>query len=67
MIVGRRGWIDHDLAGTLAKRVGMRNRLVHDYDDLDLDKVRHALDEDLDDLLGFADSIRRRLTESTAG
>lgn len=61
LILGRRGWIDHDLAGALARMVGLRNRLVHDYDDLDLDKVRNALTADLDDLLAFADSIRARL------
>lgn len=59
--IGRRGWIEHDLAHSLAQMVGMRNLLVHEYAKLDLDKVRSTLRDDLDDLLAFAESIRRRL------
>jgi uncharacterized protein YutE (UPF0331/DUF86 family) len=67
LILGRRGWIDHELAGALAKMVGMRNRIVHGYDEVDLDKVRQALGEDLDDLLDLAEAIRRRLSETAGG
>ena len=62
LILGRRGWIDHDLARALARMVGMRNRLVHEYDEVDLDKIRQALAEDLDDLPAFAQAIRARLS-----
>ena len=61
LILGRRSWIDPDLAAALARMVGMRNRIVHGYEEVDLDKVRQALDEDLDDLLAFAGQVRARL------
>lgn len=61
LILGRRGWIEHDLAHSLAQMVGLRNLLVHEYAKLDLEKVRKSLRDDLDDLLAFAEAIRRRL------
>jgi uncharacterized protein YutE (UPF0331/DUF86 family) len=67
LLLARDGWIDRDLAIALGEMTGMRNILVHEYLMVDLEKVQRSLDEDLDDLLDFADSIRRRLTESTAG
>lgn len=51
--LGKADRIDRDLAGRLSRAVGMRNLLVHEYLDIDLDRVWEALD-DLDDLRSFA-------------
>jgi uncharacterized protein YutE (UPF0331/DUF86 family) len=60
-LLARGGWIDGRLAAALAGMSGMRNILVHEYLTVDLDKVRQVLRDDLDDLLDFAQAIRRRL------
>lgn len=60
-LLARGGWIDSRLAAALAGMSGMRNILVHEYLNVDLDKVRSALRDDLDDLLEFAQAIRGRL------
>lgn len=62
LLLARGGWIDRELAVALGGMSGMRNVLVHEYLMVDLEKVRRALREDLDDLLAFAEAIRRRLT-----
>jgi len=51
--LGREGRLDRDLAKRLERAVGMRNLLVHEYLDIDLDRVWEALG-DLDDLRAFA-------------
>ena len=66
LLLAREGWIGRDLALALGEMTGMRNILVHEYLMVDLEKVRRSLAEDLDDLLDFAHSIRRRLTESNS-
>lgn len=60
-LLARGGWIDSRLAAALAGMSGMRNILVHEYLTVDLDKVRQVLRDDLDDLLAFAEAVRRRL------
>lgn len=37
------GLIERDLATALAPSTGMRNRLVHEYDDIDLDAVARSI------------------------
>lgn len=59
--LGRAGRIDRDLAARLSRAVGMRNLLVHEYLDIDLDRVWEALGN-LDDLRSFA-----RFAARTAG
>ncbi|CAN5227554.1 hypothetical protein BH20GEM2_BH20GEM2_05440 [soil metagenome] len=61
-LLERNGWIDSTLADSLRRMAGFRNVLVHGYDEVDLDIVREVLTERLDELLMFADTIRRRLT-----
>lgn len=60
-LLARGGWIETALARSLERMVGFRNVLVHDYDDVDLDVVRHALAEGLGDLESFARSLRARI------
>ena len=58
------GWIEPALAGALRDMAGFRNILVHGYDTVDLAIVRDVMEHRLDDLLEFADSVRRRLHTS---
>ncbi len=60
-LLARAGWIDRELSEKLQRMVGFRNVLVHEYDDVDLAKVRAVLEHDLVDLLRFVDVIRDRL------
>jgi uncharacterized protein YutE (UPF0331/DUF86 family) len=52
--LGRHGVIPADLARRLGGAVGLRNLLVHDYVEVDLDQVAAVVREDLDDLRAFA-------------
>ena len=60
----RAGWIEAPLADALRNMAGFRNILVHGYDAVDLEIVRDVVEHRLDDLLKFADSVRRRLHTS---
>lgn len=60
----RAGWIEAPLADALRNMAGFRNILVHGYDAVDLEIVRDVVEHRLDDLLKFANSVRRRLPES---
>lgn len=51
--LGNAGRIDRELAGRLSRAVGMRNLLVHEYLEVDLDRVWEALGN-LEDLRSFA-------------
>ena len=55
--LAERGFLSQDLARRLQALAGLRNRLVHLYDEIDDDLVRAALPEGLDDLDGFARSV----------
>jgi uncharacterized protein YutE (UPF0331/DUF86 family) len=56
------GVLDPSLAERLQALAGLRNRLVHLYDDIDDARVQQALGAGLSDLDGFARSVARRLT-----
>lgn len=53
-ILAKAGLIDKELAGSLVRMVGFRNVAVHEYQDLDLGKVRRIIEHRLDDLLAFS-------------
>ena len=55
-LLARHEVVDRDLARRLAKAVGFRNVLVHQYAAVDDDRVVAALDE-LDDLGGFVQQV----------
>ena len=63
-LLARSGWLPEDLAETCERMAGLRNILVHGYQTVDLGVVRDVVENRLDDLLSFADTIRRRLTGS---
>ncbi len=58
-ILRREGILERDLAEKLQKMVGFRNIAVHQYRDLEIKIVHSVIDSDLDDLLGFAEIVRR--------
>jgi uncharacterized protein YutE (UPF0331/DUF86 family) len=61
VLLMRAGQIDRELSEKLQRMVGFRNVLVHEYDDVDLAKVRAVLEHDLGDLLAFVGVIRARI------
>lgn len=56
-ILQREGKIKPDLAKKLQRMVGFRNVAVHQYRELDPDIVLSVIDQDLDDLLFFANIV----------
>lgn len=55
------GAITDDLATVLAPSTGMRNRLVHGYDDIDLDAVAAALPAAVDGYATYVEQVARWL------
>ena len=60
-LLARAGWIDAELSAKLANMAGFRNILVHGYDAVDLAVVEEVVAHRLDDLLQFAEVVRRRI------
>ena len=60
-LLARAGWVDAQLAETLGNMAGFRNVLVHGYHTVDLSVVQDVVEHRLDDLLQFADVVRRRI------
>jgi len=58
-LLARPGILSRDLVGVLEAAAGLRNVLVHGYDDVDVGIVRDVVEHRLDDLLAFVASIRR--------
>jgi uncharacterized protein YutE (UPF0331/DUF86 family) len=56
-ILAKAGLIDRELASSLARMVGFRNVAVHEYQELDLTKVRRIIEHRLDDLLAFSKAM----------
>ena len=63
-ILAQAGLIDRHLGESLKRMVGFRNVAVHDYQVLDLTKVRAIIETRLDDLAAFA---RAMLTADPSG
>ena len=55
------GWIDDSQRATLRKMAGFRNLVVHGYMTVDLAILKSIVENNLDDLLSFARSIRARM------
>jgi uncharacterized protein YutE (UPF0331/DUF86 family) len=56
-ILAQAGLVPDNLADSLATTVGVRNVAVHEYQELDLAKVRHIVEHRLDDLLAFGKAM----------
>jgi uncharacterized protein YutE (UPF0331/DUF86 family) len=65
--LGLAGVLERDLAARLAPATGLRNRLVHEYDGLDDQKVYEALAAALDDLTAFVVQVERFVEGSSPG
>jgi uncharacterized protein YutE (UPF0331/DUF86 family) len=63
-LLARAGWLPTDLTERLQQMAGFRNILVHGYQIVDIDIVRDVVMRRLEDLVAFADAIRRRLIAS---
>jgi uncharacterized protein YutE (UPF0331/DUF86 family) len=59
LILGETGVVPGDLASKLARAVGLRNRLVHGYADVDHQMLHAVLQTDLRDLEEYAVLIAR--------
>jgi uncharacterized protein YutE (UPF0331/DUF86 family) len=58
LLAGQR-LIPRELAGAMAKMVGFRNIAVHEYQEIDLNKVRAIIERHLDELLAFSAAMLR--------
>lgn len=52
------GILDRDLAGRMALYTGLRNRIVHEYDDLDPQKVHEALQAATRDIPDYLQRVK---------
>jgi uncharacterized protein YutE (UPF0331/DUF86 family) len=59
--LGRLGVLDPGFARRIAGAAGLRNRLVHEYDELDPVKVHEALGTAVADVTEYLDQVRRFL------
>jgi uncharacterized protein YutE (UPF0331/DUF86 family) len=60
-LLGESGYLDPDLAKRLMPMAGLRNILVHDYLDVDREKLHTLLQNCLEDFEQFAVQIGRHL------
>lgn len=58
--------IDLPLAERMKKMVGFRNTIVHQYTAIDLAIVASVIASDLEELLGFAEKIRKLTNDSAS-
>ncbi len=59
--LGRQGVIGEDLADLLAPAAGLRNRLVHEYEDLDDAIVLEAVGDAIDQFSWYVEQVERYL------
>ena len=63
VLLERGRFISTELSERLQGMIGFRNIAVHQYKKLDLDIVESVIDDGLDDLLKFVESIRAHLID----
>jgi uncharacterized protein YutE (UPF0331/DUF86 family) len=61
VVLGSLGVLEPEFARRIAACAGLRNRLVHEYDELDAGKVHRALQAAVSDLPVYLDGVRRFL------
>lgn len=57
--LGKNGYLDNELAVRLSHAAGFRNRIVHAYEDLDLEKVYKIAKNGPPDLTAFLKAVRQ--------
>lgn len=62
-LLASNGWIPVASTQTLHEMSGFRNLVVHAYQEVDLSVVRNIFDTRLDDLLGYAASVRSKILQ----
>jgi uncharacterized protein YutE (UPF0331/DUF86 family) len=62
-VLEEQGVIEHPLADRMRALAGLRNRLVHLYDEVDDRLVQEALHEGLDDLDAYASAVVRLIDQ----
>lgn len=60
-LLARRSWLSEALTLRLRHMAGFRNIVVHGYEAVDLGIVRDVVENRLDDLLQYAETIRTRI------
>lgn len=65
--LGEIGVLEPELARRIAACAGLRNRLVHEYDELDPEKVHEALRSAVADLPRYMDGVRSFLERMEPG
>lgn len=60
-MLAKAGFISPDLSACLQSMVGFRNVAVHDYRELDAGIVSWVIEQGFEDLLTFADGVRKAL------
>ncbi len=59
--LGELGWISEDLASKLAPSTGLRNRLVHQYSEIDDQKIFNIISSEFKWFKDYVHSIRKQL------
>lgn len=59
--LGSQGVLPTALAQSLAPAAGLRNRLVHEYDEIDPTRVHEALRKAIEEIPAYLDGVRRFL------
>lgn len=62
--LARGGVIPEDLSKKLQKMIGLRNLLIHEYLEIDLERLYRIIQEDLADLSEFAEHIKNFVEEN---
>lgn len=66
VLLEKAGFIDGAQSAAMRRMVGFRNLAVHQYQDIDTDRFREAIDTQLDDFRLYANAVGRALIEPEA-
>jgi uncharacterized protein YutE (UPF0331/DUF86 family) len=63
--MGKKGYLDNRLAGKTADSAGLRNRLTHEYDEIDEKKIYKAMKTCLADVPRYLSQIEKLLNKKS--
>lgn len=61
IVLGKKKYLPAKLAGVMANSAGLRNRLAHEYDEIDPEKVFKAIESCLKNVPGYLKSMAKSL------